>query len=74
MTATSSSNGSNSTGASGTDPAAVAEDLTSRGPVRGLPRAARVLASVRAGRPTPLARHPAGRAADDAVSSVPCAP
>jgi len=45
----------------GTDPACVAEDLTARGPVRGLPRAARVLGAVRAGHPTPLARHPAGR-------------
>lgn len=56
----------------GTDPAAVAEDLTARGPVRGLPRAARVLAAVRAGHPSPLARHPASRGVTACVSPCPC--
>ncbi len=56
----------------GTDPAAVAEDLTARGPVRGLPRAARVLSSVRAGRPSPLARHPATKGAGGDLSPGSC--
>jgi hypothetical protein len=41
----------------GTDPAAVAEDLTARGPVPGLTRAGRVLRAARAGEPAPLSRH-----------------
>jgi len=41
----------------GTDPAAVAEDLTARGPVPGLARAGRVLRAVRAGDPAPLSRY-----------------
>lgn len=41
----------------GTDPAVVAEDLTSRGPVPGLTRAGRVLRAVRRGDPAPLSRY-----------------